>query len=90
MNEVDITLPKTLYRVVWLEGFGWPECTRRELRQRNYGSARVAAEQVASIRLWPDHHVLVGVWLTNTAWSQFDADMLPQPGEKAGPIGVVL
>lgn len=77
-----MSLPTILYRVEWEAGYGWPLCTHRERTHRNYQTARAAGEQVASIRAWPDHHILVGVWMTNTAWTEFDPDVLPQPESK--------
>lgn len=71
-----VELPDGLWRVVWLEGFGWPECERQELTQRTYTSRDQAAKMLATIERLPSHHRLIGVWRTDTQWREenFDVD----------------
>lgn len=70
-------LPKRLWRVEYLEGFGWPICTRREHARRTFTSAQHAADFVATLDRWPEHHRLLGVWTTDTDWHAVDLDNLP-------------
>jgi len=63
-----VTLPRMLYRVEWLEGFGWPECTRKERTHRTYTNPDDARSMVATIRALPSHHELIGIWQTSTDW----------------------
>jgi hypothetical protein len=75
----SVSLPKYLYRVVWEEGFGWPDCTHTMRTHRNFDSAQKAAEQVTVIRQWPHHHQLVGIFVTETGWESIQAETLPLP-----------
>jgi len=63
-----VAFPPTLFRVEWYEGFGWPECERRERTHRTYESLEAAMRMVDTIRSLPDHHALIGVWRTDTEW----------------------
>jgi hypothetical protein len=74
-----VDLPLRLWRVVWEEGYGWPECTRRERTQRTFRSPQSARRQVATIARFPDHHQLIGVYTTRCYWERVDAEHLPEP-----------
>lgn len=66
-----------LWRVVYLQGFGWPLCERRELTKRTYKSPQDAARMLVEIARLPTHHKLIGVWTTRCSWSIVDE--LPAP-----------
>lgn len=81
-----MTPPKApLYRVEFMQGFGMPEVYKREHSKRTYDSAEDAGRMVATIRRWPDHHDLIGVWVTETSWSAVDPESLPVPEYQTEP-----
>lgn len=76
------TLPTTLFRVYFWQGYGWPECTRRERTFRTYPTPERAAQMVETVRRWPSHHKLIGVWQASAIeWEQIDPATLPEPPE---------
>ena len=62
-------LPTALWRVVWLEGYGWPRCRDRRLKQRTYAVAADAARMVTAIKKLPSHHILIAVYTTGVEWN---------------------
>jgi hypothetical protein len=60
--------PRAFFRIEWLEGFGWPECTRTEHTSRNYTRVEDAARQLAAIRRFPDHHTFIRAWIGRVEW----------------------
>lgn len=62
--------PKVLYRVEFMEGFGFPECDRQERTKRTYENARDATAMVAEIKRHPDHHRLLGVYKCSPHWEK--------------------
>lgn len=69
-------LPGTLYRVEYLEGFGWPERTRQERTKRTYDTADSAARMVDTIQALPSHHRLLHVYRGRVRWTEINADDL--------------
>lgn len=67
-----------MWRVVFEEGYGWPECERRERTTRKFDNARDAGRMVRTIRGLPSHHLLVGVFEARTEWLEVDPDLLVQ------------
>jgi hypothetical protein len=72
-----VNLPKTLWRVVFEEGFGWPECSYRLRTKRTYDKAEDAVEMVNTINALPSHHILVGVYRGEVDWTEIDTDRSP-------------
>jgi hypothetical protein len=72
-------LPRQFYRVVWAQGFGWPECERREQTARNFRSITGVGQQLAIIERLPSHHELIGVWQSTLDWQRLDPDSIPRP-----------
>jgi hypothetical protein len=66
--------PATFWRVEWDQGFGWPECTRRERTSRNFTSLDAAVRQILTLLHQPDHHRLVGVWQGRAEWRPISTD----------------
>jgi hypothetical protein len=70
---VKVELPTELYRVAYLEGFGWPRCERQELKYRNFADVRALGHLLREIERLPTHHQLLGLWRTETTWSPIAA-----------------
>jgi hypothetical protein len=64
------SLPPVTYRVVYWEGFGWPECTDRRRAVRRFDTAEDAARLLEEIARLPDHHKLIGVWVSACRWER--------------------
>jgi len=75
-------LPNQLFRVVWEEGRGFPECIGHRVTARNFVTADGAGRQLAAIERWPSHHRLIGVWQSSRIeWQPLDADTITRPQE---------
>lgn len=73
-----VQLPPRTWRVVFEEGFGWPECTHRTRTTRRFDNARDVARFLATLARWPDHHRLVGVWESDCRWVQNDPTLFAE------------
>ena len=62
--------PRVLFRVEYMEGFGWPKRTRQERTKRTYESREDAARMVATIEALPSHHELIAVWQGTVDWTE--------------------
>lgn len=76
-------LPSRLFRVEWWEGLDRAP-TDRHHTARNFTTAAAAGRQVAYIDEWPEHHVLIGVYVCDPAWREIDASSLPRPSSEGG------
>lgn len=54
-------LPRELYVVRFIEGYGWPECTRRTHKSRKYERLEDVARAVAALAKFPTHHTLLDI-----------------------------
>jgi hypothetical protein len=68
--------PDRLYRVEWDEGFGWPDCERRERTSRNFSTLESAARQLRAISALPTHHRLVGTYFGRVEWEELPIETI--------------
>lgn len=71
-------LPDRMWRVVFMEGSGWPHCDKRRLKQRTYKSPSDARRMIDTIWSLPSHHLLIGVWTARAQWQPVLVDELPE------------
>lgn len=71
-----VNLPPRSWRVVFWEGFGWPECERRERSTRRFDNPGDVGRFLEALARWPDHHSVIGVWETACAWVPVDPALL--------------
>lgn len=71
--------PDRMFRVEFMEGFGFPKCTRRERTKRNFETAEDCARFVATLRALPSHHEVLGVYETGTSWVEWPEAWWPDP-----------
>lgn len=70
-----------LYRVVWDECVGYPEpkSDTFQRRVRTYDDRGDAYKKVVSIRAYPSHCRLVGIWQGEAEWAPIPEALVPQP-----------
>lgn len=69
-------LPGRLFRVVADVGYGFPELTHRERTGRNFQRADTAARWIRNLEWPPGHHLLVGVFVSDCAWTEISPGQL--------------
>ncbi len=77
--DEDIKLPRSLFQVDALVGYGWPECYTRKSAARRFAEAQYAVAWIENLHRLPSHHRLVAVHRTVTDWRAVDLSELPDP-----------
>lgn len=72
-------MAKQLWRVEWMEGQGFPERTEQHRTSRKFERGADARRMVETIEAMPSHHKLIGVAVTDVAWTPVDWHTLPEP-----------
>ena len=71
-----MNLPPRTWRLVFWQGFGWPECERRERTTRRFDNPEDLGRFLLALEKFPDHHAVIGVWETDCAWVPVDPALL--------------
>lgn len=84
--------PTRMFRVEFMQGFGYPDCVHRSETKRNFEDAGDAARLVADIQAMPSHHVLLGVYETRVMWEGVPPGVLPDvdPSEANRRMGELI